>query len=36
MKLVNNQLDVDYFEKVKMRDKTMITYQGHEMEEEKI
>ena len=36
MKLVNNQLDVDYFENIKVKDRTMVMYKGHEMEEEKV
>jgi len=29
IKLVNNQLEVDYFDNVRMKDRTVISYQGH-------
>jgi purine-nucleoside phosphorylase len=36
IKLVNNQLEVDYFDNVRLKDRTMVTYKGHEMEEQKV
>jgi uncharacterized protein YprB with RNaseH-like and TPR domain len=33
IKLVNNQLEVDYFENVKQREGHIVTFKGHQMDE---